>query len=254
MPEVPMRTIKFSVAYDGSAYSGWQYQPDRVTIQGEIETAIHSATRSVTRVTASGRTDAGVHAIGQVASCRIQSRLADRDLHRALNANLPFDIRIHSLDTVDDDFHAIRSATGKRYRYVVQDGGIRDVFSRKYCWYVPQRLDIEGMATAAKQLMGKHDFSSFETSGAPRKSAIRVVRHLDVSRKSSVNGQQVVFEVEADGFLYNMVRIIVGTLVQVGCHKKNVTWVGDVLAAKDRRAAGTTAPAQGLFLLRVFYN
>ena len=249
-----MRTIKFTVAYDGSAYSGWQFQPGRTTVQGTIEDAILAVTQNPSRVTASGRTDAGVHALGQVAACRVTTRLGDHDLCRALNSSMPFDVRIISLESTHDSFHPIRDATGKRYRYVVQNGGLRDVFTRGYCWYVPQALDIAAMRSAAANLVGKHDFASMQTSGAPRVSTVRTIRDISIKPRKQAMSDQLVFEVEADGFLYNMVRNIVGTLTVVGKGRAEPGWIREILASKKRAAAGPAAPAQGLFLLNVYYD
>lgn len=249
-----MRTIKFTVAYDGSAYSGWQYQPGRTTVQGVIEDAVLAVTQNEVRVTASGRTDAGVHAIGQVASFTVDTRLGDHDLCRALNSSMPFDIRIQSMETTHDSFHPIRDATGKRYRYVVQPGGLPDVFTRSYCWYIPRALNVDAMRAAAAHLIGRHDFACMQTSGAPRLSTIRTVRDITIEPRTQTLSEQLVFEVEADGFLYNMVRNIVGSLTVVGKGRAEPDWIADVLASKKRTTAGPAAPAHGLFLLDVFYG
>ena len=249
-----MRTIKFTVAYDGSAYSGWQFQPGRTTVQGTIEKAILAVTQNETRVTASGRTDAGVHAFGQVAACKVTTRLDDHDLCRAINCSMPFDIRIRALVTTHDAFHPIRESTGKRYRYVVQDGGLPDVFSRSHCWFVPRPLDLDAMRAAAARLIGKHDFASMQTSGAPRLSTVRTIRDITIERESRPLSEQLVFEVAADGFLYNMVRNIVGTLAVVGQGRAQPEWIDEVMASKKRTAAGPAAPAHGLFLLEVYYD
>ncbi|MCA9216432.1 MAG: tRNA pseudouridine(38-40) synthase TruA [Planctomycetales bacterium] len=249
-----VRTIKLTLAYDGTDYSGWQYQPDRTTVQGVLEDAIRSVTQFETRVTASGRTDAGVHAIGQVAGFKVATRLDDRVLCRALNSSLPFDIRILDLATVRDSFHPIRDATSKRYRYVLQAGGLPDVFTRRYCWFTPKPLDFDAMEAAAKRLVGKMDFASMQTTGAPRVSTVRTVREISMQRQRQSLSDQIVFEVEADGFLYNMVRNIVGTLTVVGQGRALPEWIDEVIAARCRTAAGPTAPAQGLFLLNVSYN
>jgi tRNA pseudouridine38-40 synthase len=152
-----------------------------------------------------------------------------------------------------DDFHALRDAVRKRYRYVIQDGRLPDLFDRKYVWHVYQRLDVEAMRSAAAALAGTHDFASFETAGSPRLTSVRTILELAVERRQAELTDRVVIEVEADGFLYNMVRNIVGTLVQVGKGREAVSWPAEVLALRDRTKAGMTAPAQGLFLVGVEY-
>jgi len=249
-----MRTIKLTLAYDGTAYAGWQVQPGEKTVQEALERAVERITGERLRVIASGRTDAGVHAFGQVVALRTESQLPADVFQRALNAELPRDIAV--LEAVDaaDGFHPIRDAVGKRYRYVIHDGPVRDVFRRQYCWQCQNRLDHAGMSRAARALVGTHDFSSFETSGAERNDSIRTVYELQVERGRGVEKDLITIEIEADGFLYNMVRAIVGTLVEVGRGAQPECWVAEVLAAADRRAAGPTAPPQGLFLLRVDYH
>jgi len=266
---------KMTVAYDGSAYSGWQVQPGRSTIQAMLELAIKQICGEQVRVTGSGRTDTGVHAIAQVASFSLATwRASAADLCRALNSKLPSDISISSISDAPEDFHAIRDATGKRYRYQLQIGGTRDAFEYRYRWHLQGPIDVAAMQEAAKHLVGKHDFASFQATGAVRKSTVRDVRELVIlieqrqgragqgrpSQGSGAQGgepvgggQYVSLEIEADGFLYNMVRNIVGTLVEVGRGKQSPAWVADVLAGADRTKAGPTAPPHGLFLMRVDY-
>ncbi len=245
------KSIKLTLAYDGTAYSGWQIQPGRPTIQAALEAAISKVTFQTTRVVASGRTDAGVHALGQVVSFQTESHLTCDVLRRAINAELSRDIGVLEVAEAPAGFHAIRDAVRKRYRYIIHDGPVRDVFARQYCWqYGYGRLDAEAMDRAAKRLLGKHDFSSFESSGAERLTSIRTILDISVRR----DGDQIILEVEADGFLYNMVRAIVGTLVEVGRGTQDATWVDAVLHATDRGEAGLTAPPQGLFLVCVTYE
>jgi len=249
-----MRTIKLTLAYDGAAYAGWQVQPGRKTVQEVIEGAIEKITTERIRVIASGRTDAGVHALGQVVGFRTESHLPADVLQRALNAELPRDVAVLEATDAPDDFHPIRDAVRKHYRYVLRDGPVRDVFRRAYCWQYYSPLDEAAMARAARALVGTHDFSSFETSGAERKDSIRTVYDIRVERGRGGENDVITLEIEADGFLYNMVRAIVGTLVEVGRGAEDESWVAQVLAATDRRAAGPTAPPQGLFLVRVDYG
>jgi tRNA pseudouridine38-40 synthase len=244
-----MRTFKLTLAYDGSNYSGWQIQPGRVTLQETLESALRRITGQEVRVTASGRTDAGVHALGQVVSFRSETHLPPDVLCKALNAELPHDMSVRSVELADDSFHATGSAKRKRYRYLLDDGPTRDVFQRRYVWHLGQRLDEQAMHRAAQALLGTHDFSSFQTTGSERESAVRTIFDIGVSRA----GDRISLEVEADGFLYNMVRTIVGTLVEVGRGRRAEDWVGQVLAASDRKAAGQTAPPQGLVLVHVEY-
>lgn len=248
-----MRVLKLTLAYDGTNYAGWQTQPDRVTLQETLERALRRVIHEDVRVVASGRTDAGVHALAQVVGFQTATALAPDVLLRALNSELPDDMAVVEVVDAPADFHAIASAQRKRYRYVLEDGPIRDVFTRGYCWRLYQPLDAESMQRAAQSLVGTHDFVSFQTAGSERKSTVRTVFELSVARGQGRGGYQISVEIEADGFLYNMVRTIVGTLVEVGLHKRDEAWPAEVLAACDRRAAGRTAPAQGLFLVHVTY-
>jgi tRNA pseudouridine38-40 synthase len=265
-----MRTFKLTLAYDGTNYSGWQTQPDRVTLQETLERALRRVVGEDIRVMASGRTDAGVHALGQVVSFQSGTPLAPAILQRALNSELPHDMAVLEAVVAAADFHAIAAARRKRYRYLLHDGAIRDVFGRQYCWHSHVKLDAAAMHRAATPLVGTHDFSSFETAGSERSTSVRTVFELIVARGHptarefpgglhAIVGQTlpgddfITVEIEADGFLYNMVRAIVGTLVEVGQGRRNEAWPGEVLAACDRQAAGRTAPSQGLFLVRVEY-
>jgi len=249
-----MRFFRLTLSYDGTAYVGWQVQDNGRTIQAELEAALRRITGEAIRAVASGRTDAGVHALGQVVSFHSDTRLAPEVLCKALNANLPQDIVVREVREAPAGFHAIRDAVRKRYRYVVQDGPIRDAFSRMYAWHFVHILDVPAMRAAAQLLLGKHDFSSFEASGSPRVSSVRMIHDLTVERRTGDFLERVVFEVEADGFLYNMVRNLVGSLVEVGRGRREPDWIGQVLAARDRKLAGATAPPQGLFLVNVDYG
>jgi tRNA pseudouridine38-40 synthase len=271
-----MPTFKLTLAYDGTNYAGWQSQRGQVTLQDTLEGVLAKLTGQTIRVTASGRTDAGVHALGQVISFRSDWPSGAAVLQKALNAELPHDMAVLAADFADDDFHAIRSAKRKRYRYVICDTPIRDVFARHYAWHIYTPLDDAAMHRAASDLAGRHDFRSFETTGSERETSVRTVFDIAVTRTSAAgqggaasfpamlpcnspaasephSATRIVLEIEADGFLYNMVRAIVGTLVEVGQGRRAESWPGEVLAACDRRAAGRTAPPQGLFLVRVDY-
>ena len=246
-----MRSFKLTVAYEGTRYCGWQVQAEHATVQQAFEEALARVTGQQVRVLASGRTDAGVHALGQVVGLRVPTRLNAAVLQRALNAELPEDIAVLAAEEAPEEFHAIRDAVGKRYRYVIDNGAVRDVFARRYSWHYPQTLDVAAMQRTAEHLVGRHDFASFQSSGAPRESTVRTVYELLVERRA---GRQIVIEVAADGFLYNMVRAIVGLLVEVGRGAAADGWAAEVLAARDRRAGGPTAPPQGLFLVNVDYR
>jgi tRNA pseudouridine38-40 synthase len=248
-----MRPLKLTLAYDGTDYSGWQVQGEKPTLQRTVEGAIRCVTGEFLRVVASGRTDAGVHALGQVASFSTQCALPLPQFCRAINANLPCDVRVLAIEETHSGFHAIRDAVSKRYRYVIQDGPIPDVFVRRHCWFIPQRLDEAAMQRAAQSLVGTHDFTSFQAAGSPRSTAIRTIMELTVRRGLDSASNRITIEVEANGFLYNMVRIIVGTLVDVGRSVQPWTWPAEVLALHDRRLAGRTAPPAGLFLAQVKY-
>jgi tRNA pseudouridine38-40 synthase len=251
---MPARWLKLTIAYDGTRFAGWQVQPDKPTVQGSIEAAWREITQEDVRISAAGRTDAGVHALGQVAGLTTETRLSNDDLVRALNAVLPEDVAILSVEPAPAGFHATRDATSKRYRYQIHNGRAPSVFDRHYAWHYPQPLDAESMHAAGQVLVGRHDFSSFETAGSERPDSIRTITELSVSRDSNQHVDRVTLEVAGDGFLYNMVRTVVGTLVEVGKGARGVGWPAEVLAARDRRQAGQTAPPQGLFLVRVDYD
>jgi tRNA pseudouridine38-40 synthase len=249
-----LRTIKLTLAYDGTDLAGWQTQRDGPTVQATLEAAIQKITGMRTSTLASGRTDAGVHALGQVVSFRTTTHLSTEVLRRAINSELPRSMAVLDITEAQSTFHATHDTLRKRYRYVIDNAPIRDVFSRRYAWHFSaRRLDAEVMQRAARALIGTHDFSSFETTGAPRKTSVRTVYNLWVERGRGEREHFVTVEIEANGFLYNMVRTIVGTLVDVGRGAKPESWPGEVLQAKDRRRAGRTAPPQGLFLVCVQY-
>jgi tRNA pseudouridine38-40 synthase len=249
-----MPTFKLTLAYDGTDFAGWQRQPKLRTVQAELEAAIERITREHSKCIASGRTDAGVHALGQVVSFQSETRLSGPVLCKALNAELPEDMLVFEVCEAPAGFHALRDAARKRYRYVIQDGRLRDLFDRKYVWHVYQRLDEAAMRDSARALVGTHDFTSYETSGSPRLTTVRTVFDLSVERRPAELTDRIVIEVEADGFLYNMVRNIAGTLVAVGKGKQPLVWPAEVLALRDRTKAGMTAPPKGLFLVGVEYG
>jgi tRNA pseudouridine38-40 synthase len=245
-----MRNIKLTLCYDGTDFHGWQRQPGPRTVQQVLEEALERLTGVRPTTTASGRTDAGVHALGQVVHFLTGSRHATDTFVRALNALLPRDVRVLEASEMPQSFHATLDAKSKRYRYVIDNARIASPFQLRYSWHVPHPLDTAAMGDAATSLLGRHDFRSFETDWPNRMSSVRTILDLAVERR----GESVTIEVEADGFLYNMVRSIAGTLVLVGAGKRPVSWVADVLAAESRVEAGPTAPPQGLFLVVVRYG
>jgi tRNA pseudouridine38-40 synthase len=243
-----------TVAYDGRAYAGWQIQPDKPTVQGVFEATWQKLTQESVHVTAAGRTDAGVHALGQVVGVSTETRLSNDDLHRGLNALLPEDIAVVAIDDAREGFHATYEAIGKRYRYHIHNSRSPSVFDRHYAWHYPHPLDVAAMQAAGQALVGQHDFSSFESAGSERPDSIRTIHELTVERDLAKSPDHIIIDVYGDGFLYNMVRAIVGTLVDVGRGTRDASWVAAVLAARDRRRAGQTAPPHGLFLVSVDYE
>lgn len=250
-----MRTIKLTLAYDGGAYAGWQRQPGKHTLQETIERALSKLCNERVIVAGSGRTDAGVHALGQVASFETKSDLPIRAFHRALNAELPRDISVLKAEEAAEDFHARKRAKRKRYRYQIHNSRTLDVFRRTTAWhYCYGRLDAELMHEAAQHWLGTHDFRAFETNWPQRSSSVRTVFDISCLRHASPDDKLIVFEVEADGFLYNMVRTMVGTLIEIGRRRQPPAWAGEIVTSLDRRQAGMKVPAHGLFLVSVDYD
>ncbi len=248
-----MPTFKLIIAYDGTKFSGWQFQPDRRTVQGAVQTAWEQITGEAVQVSATSRTDAGVHALGQVVGVNSTTHLTADQLYRAINAKLPEDVILVAIEEVAAGFHATYDAKGKRYRYRIHNERTRPLFDRNLVWYVPQPLDAEAMHRAGQALVGTHDFLSFQAAGSERESTVRTITAIEVRRGSDDQASRVEIDVEGDGFLYNMVRIIAGSLVDVGSGRRDEKWLAEVLAERDRRAAGRTAPPQGLCLLHVYY-
>jgi len=249
-----MPTFKITIAYDGTNYVGWQVQPNGPSIQEKLQQALFKITEEKTVVVGSGRTDAGVHAWGQVASFETASTLSPEKLLRALNAQTPYDITVISIERAPDDFHAIRNAKKKRYRYFFQDGRILDPFGLRYAWFVPFEMDEQAMHRAGQVLIGEHDFTSFAAKKTQTKTNIRHIYGLTVTRETTPLLSRIVLEVEANGFLYNMVRNIAGALQPVGTGRQSESWLGELLALKNREHPGMTAPPQGLFMVDVTYD
>lgn len=244
-----MRNIKLTIAYDGYGYHGWQVQPGMVTVQGEIESAIEKLTSQQIQITGASRTDAGVSALGQVANFEIDSPIPTENFAKALNQYLPDEICIVKAEEVDEDFNSRFGAVKKQYQYKIYSGDIKPVLDIHHCWYYPYWLDVEKMKSAAKYLIGEHDFKSFASSGDQREDSIRTIFKCDVSEDDC----WLLVTIEGDGFLYNMVRNIVGTLVDIGRGKWGAEYIENILAAKDRTAAGMLAPAGGLCLRWIEY-
>jgi tRNA pseudouridine38-40 synthase len=244
-----MPTIKLTLEYDGTSFAGWQRQLNQPTVQEGVETAIEGVTQTKVSVAGAGRTDAGVHALGQVASFRIDRDMTPYEWTRALNAHLPDTITVRTVAIVPDDFHARRSAKGKLYEYRILNRPERPALDRHYCWHVYRALDDAAMNQAALTLIGSHDFSSFETQPTENEDPVCTLRRLTVFRE----GDRLRIEAYGDRFLKQMVRSIVGTFVEVGIGKRTASSLIEILAAKDRATAGRTAPPQGLYLVRVDY-
>lgn len=245
-----MPTVKLILEYDGSRYAGWQRQPDQPTIQEAVETALFRLTQEVIAVIGAGRTDSGVHALGQVASFRIERQWTPRQWLRGLNAWLPEDIVARSAAIVSDDFHARYRASGKLYEYRILNRPERPALDRTYLWHIHKPLDEGAMREAAAHLLGSHDFSSFEGTLTDNEDPVCHLRQLSVEKRGDI----IAIQAYGDRFLKHMVRAIVGTLVEVGHGKRTPDALAAILAAKDRTAAGRTAPAHGLFLIRVDYE
>lgn len=246
--------LRLVVAYDGTAYVGWQLQPEGVSVQLRLEEALGRLFQPAPRVHSSSRTDTGVHALGMVVHFdvpRVQWRMEPRKLVLAANAHLPEDIRVMEAARVRPDFHARFDASGKQYRYTVWNAAAENPLLRTQAWHVPRALDLRPMRQAAGLLVGRHDFAAFSaTPGYARRTTVRTVTRCDVLR----SGPRLTFVIEADGFLYKMCRGIVGTLVQVGMGRIPAEAILPMLAAGDRRLGGMTAPALGLMLWKVHYR
>ena len=244
------RTFRLTLAYDGTDFFGWQRQPTAPTIQAALAAACERILGAPTRVMGASRTDAGVHALRQVASLSTTSTLEPRALGRALNAVLPPAIRVGDVSEASAGFDPRRSARGKRYAYLIDAGSVADPFLRRYAWHLPIPLDHAAMRQGLATLRGTRDFSAFCAAAGRERSPICSVRS---ARLASRKGRLVVL-LSADRFLHHMVRNIVGSLVDVGRGARRAEWIGDVLAGGDRTRAGATAPAHGLVLVRVMYG
>lgn len=244
-----MRNIRLTVEYDGTDYFGFQRQPGRRTIQGEIEWALSRLTKESVKVVGAGRTDAGVHALGQVVSFRSGGTIPTGKIPLAVNSLLSRDIVAREASEVAPEFHARFSAKSRAYKYVVLNDKLPSALFGRFSWYMPYDLDLERMKSAAADLLGTHDFTSFSAADMDTPGRVRELKKLTIRR----SGELVVFELEANAFLHSMARIIVGTLVEVGQGRRDAAEIKDILKLKDRRLAGKTAPPQGLVLMEVTY-
>lgn len=245
-----MRNIRVTIEYDGTAYCGWQFQANGLTIQEVLESCLARMTGEDIRIHGSGRTDAGVHAFGQVASFMTSSSLGERNILMGINSLLPADIVIRELREVDPSFHARFDAKSKVYLYRICNRPVRSALERHHAWFIWEPLDLQKIREVLPVFKGVHDFASFCSTHNDSKTCVRTILEIDVQRE----GDMVEISVEADGFLRYMVRTIVGTLVEAGRGKCSPADVAAIMSARDRRRAGLTAPPQGLFLREVKYG
>lgn len=244
-----MKNIKIVIEYDGTRYCGWQRQKNGVSIQETIEGAIEKATGEKIEIIGSSRTDAGVHAKGQVANFLTSSSIPSEKICHAINSFLPGDIVILSSEEVPLDFHSRYNSKGKRYSYTILNRRMPSALLKNYSAHIPYELNFEDMIRASRYFLGEHDFSAFKSTGSSVKGSIRTIRRLDLVKDEDI----IKMYIEANGFLYNMVRIIAGTLIEVGKGRINPDDIPAIIESKERKKAGPTAPAQGLCLEKVYY-
>lgn len=247
-----MKNIKLLIEYDGTCYHGFQRQPEfhGPTIQGILEERLRNITAENVKLAAAGRTDAGVHALGQVVNFHSDTRIPLDKLPKAVNSLLPYDIRVKRADYVPETFNARFSACCKRYRYSVYNSTISSAFHRLYSYHVPQVLNVEDMREGARLMVGRKDFRAFCASGSPIKDFVRTLTHCEVRQE----GPLITIDCQGDGFLYNMVRIISGTLLDIGKGRIKPSEIPGIISSQDRTLGGVTAPSHGLCLMHVEYN
>ncbi len=244
-----MANIRIWLKYDGTDFHGYQIQKNGISIQEELEKALYAVTGEKIRLTGSSRTDAGVHASCYAANFNSETKIPHEKLPLAINAYLPESIRVCKAEAVSDDFHATFSAKEKTYEYTINTNAVSDPFTSRYSWHYHRTLDIGAMKRAALFIKGTHDFSAFCSVGAQTKTSVRTVKEISVSEENGI----VKIKITANGFLYNMVRIITGTLVYAGVGKIRADDMKDIIASCDRKKAGMTAPPEGLMLISVVY-
>ena len=246
-----MRNIKLTIEYDGKDFNGWQKQPNKLNIQGTIEQAIEKITGEKVDLNASGRTDAGVHAYGQVANFKTNSNIPIEKIPIAINSNIKKSIVIKSAEEVEERFHSRLNCKRKTYRYVINNSKYGTAIYRNLETHIPQKLNVEKMKQAVKYFEGEHDFKAFKASGTSSKSSVRTIYKAEIIEKEN---ERIYIELTGNGFLYNMVRIIAGTLVEVGLEKIEPEDIKEIIKSKKRENAGKTLPPQGLYLLKVEYD
>ena len=246
-----MRNLKLFISYDGTNYCGWQRQKKRGTIQGRIEEALERLLQEKVKLTGSGRTDSGVHAFSQVANFKTKSNLSLREIKRGLNGLLPKDIRIKNIISAPEKFNSRYNVLSKTYQYIISHQ--ESPFLQDYAYFCPTQLNLPAMRKAAKALLGKHDFKAFQAAGSRIKDSVRSIKKLSIRKKKTTLANLILIEIEADGFLYKMARNIIGTLLEVGKGKKVPQDIKKILDKKNRKFAGLTAPAKGLYLKEVKY-
>ena len=246
-----MRNIKLTIEYDGKDFNGWQKQPNKLNIQGTIEKAIEKITGKETNLIASGRTDAGVHALGQVANFKTNSNIPIEKIPIAINSNIKKSIVIKTAEEVDEKFHSRLTCKQKTYRYIINNTKQGTAIYRNLETHIPVKLDIKKMKKAIKYFEGQHDFKAFKASGTSSKSSVRTIYKAEIIEKEN---ERIWIELTGNGFLYNMVRIIAGTLVDVGLGKISPEEIPNIIKSKKRENAGKTLKPQGLYLVEVKYN
>ena len=245
-----MRNIKLTIEYDGKDFNGWQKQPKKLNIQGEIEKAIENITGEKVDLVASGRTDAGVHAMGQVANFKTNSNISIEKIPIAINSQVKNSIKIQNAEEVDEKFHSRYNCKKKTYRYVIDNSKYGTAIYRNMVYHIPTKLNVDAMKKAIKYFEGEHDFKAFKSSGTSSKSSVRTIYNANIVTE----GTSIGIDLTGNGFLYNMVRIISGTLVDVGLGKIKAEDIPLIIEGKDRTKAGKTLPAHGLMLLKVDYE
>ena len=245
-----MRNIRLTIEYDGKDFGGWQKQPNKLNIQGEIERAIENITGEKVDLIASGRTDAGVHAFAQIANFKTNSDMDIEKIPIAINSQVKKSIRIQNAEEVDLSFHSRYNCKKKTYRYIINNSKYGTAIYRNLSYHVPTKLDIDAMKKAIKYFEGEHDFKAFKSSGTSGKSSVRTIYNADILTE----GPNVAIDLTGNGFLYNMVRIIAGTMVDVGLGKIKPEEIPEIIESKDRTKAGKTLPPYGLVLVKVEYD